>query len=454
MTLRVAGPGGAVDLAVPAELPVVDLVCQLVDRLAAGAPLGDPGDVWVLHRLDGRALPASQSVDGAQVLDGETLHLTRAAPPPASVRVDDPLQVLADAARLAPRWDPRAVEVAAAVAVGLAAVVAVGLSLLVPFAGPALPLLLGGGLLAGALALSSSGSGAAAAATAAAAGAVVALGAAGLAAAAGRPAAATLTAATLAGVALGGCAAGAVLPARVRWWVAVAAGAGTGALALGLVGTQVVAAAAAAGVTAVAWLVLLAALPWLVARRAPWRRPDAPAAGTVGALSAAAVRTRRVLDGVAVGGAVAVAAAGGYLALVGDGLAQGLAAALAVVVAARARRSAFLVDSAAQLLAGGLVGAALAARLATGGGTTARLAVLAAVALLCVAALVVAVQAGRAAALGDPAGAAGGVTGWWSQPRTRRLVDVVEYAAALAVLPLLLGVLGVYTLAADAGARL
>ena len=435
----------------PQDQPVAALVADLVDRLAPGAPLGGPGDVWALHRLGRGPLDPALSLGDTGALDGELLHLSVGELPRAPQPVDDPLLALAHGARQAARWSPRALELAAAVGLLLAAVLLLGLSLLVPGAAPAVPLLVGGGLLVGAYLLAARGPGGAATAFACAAAAVVALSAAGLAAAAlGRPSTAGLLAATSLGTALGGGAAWGVLPSRSAWWAAAVAAGATGAVAVGLTGTGTVSGPTAAGVTAVVWLVALAAVPWAVARRSLWRRQDAPSPREAAGLVAAASRTRHLLDGATAGGAAAIAAAGTVLALTDDGLARGLAAAVAVVVAVRARRTTFLVASAAQLLAGAVVGAALGVELAAQGSGPARLVLLVAVAGVLAGAPLLGLRAGRA----DASGRTGPVLDWWNRARTRRLLDVVEYAAAVAVLPLLLGVLGVYEAAADAGAGL
>ena len=113
-----------------------------------------------------------------------------------------------------------------------------------------------------------------------------------------------------------------------------------------------------------------------------------------------------------------------------------------VLVAAGSAATAFLTGRAVVGLA------AVGWAVALGGGPAARGLVVAAVVLV-VGVLVRLGGALRAAAAGDD-----GLVAWWHRPRTQRWLGWLETTAAVAVLPLLAGVLGVYAAAADAGARL
>ena len=95
-----------------------------------------------------------------------------------------------------------------------------------------------------------------------------------------------------------------------------------------------------------------------------------------------------------------------------------------------------------------MVFAAVLAALARDGSPALQLGLLVAVVLL-----VVVLGALSVAARDAAAGRADSLA-WWTRPRTRRTLDLLEGAAALAVLPLLADILGVYALAADLGARL
>jgi len=59
---------------------------------------------------------------------------------------------------------------------------------------------------------------------------------------------------------------------------------------------------------------------------------------------------------------------------------------------------------------------------------------------------------GSGARCGPPLRGTTGLVAWWHRPRTQRWLGWLETTAAVAVLPLLAGVLGVYAAAADAGA--
>lgn len=449
MTVRVTGPSGAADVALPAGRPVVELVADLVRALLPGAPLGSPGDIWHLHRLGGRALPPQHTLEQAGVHDGESLHLSPQSPPEPPRPVDDPLEALARGTALVRRWDERARLLALSAAVVLLGVAATGLALAVPLGGPALPLLVAGGLLATALALPSTERGRDVVAFAAALAALPALAAAGLATAVATDAAPPgLVAGTAAGLALGGAAASPVVPGRAAWWAGAMATGVSGALGGALVSAGWLTTLRTAAVLATVWVVALAALPWLVTRNRSWLEDDAPD-GSGTALILRATATRRVVDGISAGGAAVVAVGGVLLALSDAGLPRGLAAALAVVLGLRARRSAFLVESGAAMLAASMVLLALAQSLARTGGMTTRLVLLAVAVAVVALVATFAVLSERATA-----GARPGALAWWGQPRTLRLLDVLEGLGALGVLPLLAGVLGLYGSAADAGARL
>jgi WXG100 protein secretion system (Wss), protein YukD len=120
--VTVAGPSGRRDLAVPAEVPVGDLLGQIAATLPGGDPAaaaggdpavapadgqpGEPGQArWRLAPLGGDPLPPDRSLAASGVGHGATLTLTL-DPPPASSGAATPLA-------------PRAAVVAAAGAIPL-----------------------------------------------------------------------------------------------------------------------------------------------------------------------------------------------------------------------------------------------------------------------------------------------------------------------------------------------
>ncbi|GAA1988637.1 type VII secretion integral membrane protein EccD [Kitasatospora viridis] len=88
--LRFHAPGAAFELAVPADVPLADLLPAVLAH--AGDDLAEQGlehGGWVLQRLGGEALDEEQTPDGLELRDGDALYLRprRAALPP--VHFDD-----------------------------------------------------------------------------------------------------------------------------------------------------------------------------------------------------------------------------------------------------------------------------------------------------------------------------------------------------------------------------
>ncbi|MGW3957996.1 type VII secretion integral membrane protein EccD, partial [Streptomyces sp. NPDC004752] len=74
--ITVRAPQKSMDLAVPGDIPVADLLPALLDY--AGEDIQEAGlehGGWVLQRLGGAPLDEESTLDAAGVRDGETLHL-------------------------------------------------------------------------------------------------------------------------------------------------------------------------------------------------------------------------------------------------------------------------------------------------------------------------------------------------------------------------------------------
>lgn len=445
--VRVRGPRGAVDVALPGEATVAEVVDELTGRLLPGAPLATPEGAggWSLHRLGAAALRPDLPLAETGVRDGESLHLSSAPLPAPASPVDDGLVTLAEGASAVRRWTPHSVAVlAVALTVGLSALTAL---LALPLSGgPLLPLLQAGLLLGLGVSLRWRGVAGGLAGPGACLASLPAWGFAGLAAALGlaptTPLVLTLVGAA---VAIGSALAWLVATEHGPWWAFTGATGASLSVTAAVTESGLLIAPRAVAVVMAVWLAALVAMPWLLTRGRGWLEPD-DAAGTD--LVARAASARRVVDAVALAGGVVVAVGGVLLAPRGDGITIGFVAAVAVTVLLRARHSVFVVESASAAVAGAIGLAAVALGLVTGGTPGARAGVVAVTAVL-VAGLAVLVASVQATAAGDDR-----VRAWWDRPRTRRLLTGLETVTALAVLPLLAGVLGVYAAAADAGARL
>lgn len=427
--LTVLAPRRSVDVALPADVPVSDLVPMVLELV------GEPGrewrpEPWRLCGVAGGPLPGAATLGQLGVLDGELLRIARDAPPPAAPVFDDPVDALASGAGSAGAQHFGAGAVLAVV-VGAAAVLA--------GAGPGSP---AAAVLAGL---------AAAAALAVGAGAVhgpvparvAALAAVPLAAAAGWTATPDAAAAALVAVAAAGTAAAVaqlllrvVAPALVgAVTVAVLGAAALLGVRLGLAGP-----AAAAAVAAIA-VVAGPLLPRAAIRLAGLPRPVIPAGGDDLAdadadadtlppeeLAERADLARGYLAGLA-GACSVTAAAGAVLAATAGGWAgPSFAAVTAVVLGLRARGYADAVPARSALVAA--IGAGVALALLAGRyGDPARLA---AAAALLLATGVGLVALGRAEPLGSPV--------------ARRAVDLVEGLLVAATVPLALGAMDLYRL--------
>lgn len=498
--VRVLGPTGAVDVSLATGRATADLVSELLGGLLPGAPVLLPGAGWHLHPLGRAPLEPGALLREAGLRDGAVLHLTPHRAPPAATVVDDPLDDLAAGAAQAGIWTLRAAAAVLSAAVPCYALALAAVAVLAPVgAGAAAAVLLFAAVvaLAAAWAAVPSGrtqSGASAPAQELWRGVVAAAALPTLAVVASA-AARALQAGTAATVGVGGLALGlgsyaaaALAPRLCAAWAFLSAGGVLVALAAaaawaGCPGTTT---AAVGGCLA---LVGTAALPGLLARSgppagghpyaatgdrpagAPARAGCRPAGGDSVRLQERARTARQLLTGLVATGAAAVTACGVVLSR-GDPPERGLAVALAVVLALRARRSRFVLETTAMLTGAVLVLAVVLSvvQVRPGGGTVAARALpalptlpalpaglpawllpalLPALLAALLAVLLAVLRAVLRAQDGRPAGLAR-----LSGPRVRRLADAVELAAAVAVLPLLAAALGLYTLAADAGARL
>ena len=111
-------PGRRVDLALPADVPLAELVPLVLELL--GEPMRAPGrpEPWRFTGATGRSLAPGATLAELGVLDGETLRIGPAVAPPAAPVFDDPVDALA---ALAPpgssaRWHPATVAVVATAA--------------------------------------------------------------------------------------------------------------------------------------------------------------------------------------------------------------------------------------------------------------------------------------------------------------------------------------------------
>ncbi|MEV4381446.1 type VII secretion integral membrane protein EccD [Streptosporangium sp. NPDC049644] len=132
--VTVVAPGGKADLALPADLPLPHILPGLLQ--AMGEPGGDsvtaPG--WVLQRLGGAPLDLGQSLGALGVLDGEVLYLRPrdSILPPALF--DDVADVVATRVKDGPgKWDPEHTRLTG---VGLAVALLVTGTLSLMLAGP------------------------------------------------------------------------------------------------------------------------------------------------------------------------------------------------------------------------------------------------------------------------------------------------------------------------------
>ncbi len=431
--LTVLAPRHAVDVALPADIPVADLVPMVLELV--GEP--DPHSAWRPEpwRLTGAAggpLPAGATLAELGVLDGELLRIGRAAPPPAAPVFDDPVDAVAATAGAARAGDRR---------FGCAAVLLVVLAAagLLATAGPgSVPAALVAGFATiAALACASSAAHDPASGTArtAASGAVALAAATGWTVVPGPPAVGPALAAV---AAAGAVAAVAQVLLRVVEPALVAGVVLAVLAAAALVGVRCgLAVSAAAAAAAAAAVVAGPLLPRFAIRLAGLPRPVVPADGSelahadAGAiqpdeLGERADLARGYLAGSAAACAV-TAAAGAVLAATAGGWAgPAFAGVTVVVLGLRSRGYADVVPARTAMSAAIAAGVALAALVAR---VDAAAGVAAAAGLLAAAGAGVLVL-GRAVPLGSPV--------------SRRAVDLLEGLLVAASVPLALAAMDLY----------
>lgn len=108
--LRVRAPSTCFELAVPVDIPLIDLMPTILGY--AGQDLGEEGldhDGWILQRLGEVPLDQEATIDALKLRDGETLHLLPRREQLPPVHFDDIIDGLSTEARARPdSWTPDA----------------------------------------------------------------------------------------------------------------------------------------------------------------------------------------------------------------------------------------------------------------------------------------------------------------------------------------------------------
>lgn len=440
--VTVVSPRARVDVALPVESTLAELLPQLVAMTGAQLPEPAPtGAVtgWSLARLGAEPFEAGLTVARAGVHDGDVLYLNPRRTRITPLLFDDVVDAIASAADGPGGWRPRLARRAALLATAVAVLCAVAL---LTFAGPGAPLAPAGtGLLA--LLLVVAGGALSRAYADATAGAVLAAAGVPAALVAGATAIPDITgtarfALGLAAVTVYAAFAALAVADRIAWFVAVgvagAAGCLAGSIAVLAHSTPVRGAAVAAAVA----VVCCPALPMLALRLGRLPLPRIPSDVAAFRAEESPVAGRDVVDETAAAqsalagllAALAAVVAGAAVVLVLGhsrwGWAVAGVAGLALLLRSRSyagtgQRIALLVGGAAALIVVG-------ARLAAAGGDPLRLVLLLVALLVVVGATLVALRAGAR----DP-------SPYWS-----RLFDVLEFLSLVGVLPLAAAVLEIY----------
>jgi type VII secretion integral membrane protein EccD len=106
--LTICGPASRIELAVPAHVPVADLLPTFLDHLGPEAATGGLGhDGWVLQRLGEPPLDEDQGTAALGLYDGDVLHLRPRGDQLPPVDFDDLIDgVATGSAERAGRWRP------------------------------------------------------------------------------------------------------------------------------------------------------------------------------------------------------------------------------------------------------------------------------------------------------------------------------------------------------------
>jgi type VII secretion integral membrane protein EccD len=441
--VTVVTPYARVDVALPVRATLAELLPQLIRLAGAEGQASSEHPGWMLSRLGGAPFPDGLTVTSAAIRDGDVLYLNPRERQGAPLVFDDVIDAIASAAESrAGTWGPK---VAYRIAVAATAVLLVGTTLLLlrGLAGTALAPVACGGvgvvllLAAGALGRAYGDANAAASCAAAGVPAVLLAGmtvlpphAFGFGAG---PLALGLAAGTLFGVL-----AVVVVAHRVAWFLGGTVAAALGAVAAAVVLLAGAAPAGAAAVLSVLVTALGAVAPMISLRLARLPLPTVPSdmaafraeekptmdESVLGRTSTAEHLLTALLGafGLVVAGSAVVLTRGGSVWQVS------LVAVLAVVWLLRSRSYA----GAAQrivLVGTGLVTLALLGAWLAGHGD--RFTVLTACAVLAVAAVVSLLYANR-------------VLRGRRSPHWSRLLDVAEFLALMALIPIVGVVLGVY----------
>jgi type VII secretion integral membrane protein EccD len=106
--LTVRAPEKVIDLAVPSDISVMDLLPTLVDHAGDGlAESGLEHGGWILQRLNGQRLEEESSLDSLGLKDGETVLLRPHTETIPEIRLDDLVDGIAGSMRDRPfGWTP------------------------------------------------------------------------------------------------------------------------------------------------------------------------------------------------------------------------------------------------------------------------------------------------------------------------------------------------------------
>ncbi|WP_194291583.1 EsaB/YukD family protein, partial [Cumulibacter manganitolerans] len=102
--ITVAAPQRRIDIALPEDVPVAELMASLVR--AAGESAADDAQQtggWILHRADGAPIELSRTLGDQQVRDGEVLHMVGRFTEWPELDYDDVVDAIATGARRSAR---------------------------------------------------------------------------------------------------------------------------------------------------------------------------------------------------------------------------------------------------------------------------------------------------------------------------------------------------------------